>query len=321
MKVYIKTPARLHLGLIDMNGNQGRLFGGLGVAISQPNVVLEAEPAKTLSITGEECELAGSLAKRFFETHDAKTKAAINIKAAIPTHMGLGSGTQLALAIATVLAKLNGIQASTQELALAMGRAQRTGVGTAIFDQGGFVVDGGKAARDGTCLKGSFPPLIFRQPFPKDWRFVVSIPDIKKGLANEAEASAFSEVESASPEEVGKMCRLIMLKLLPALAERDIESFGDALTGIQKITGGYFARVQGGIYSSRASADCIDFMQKLGLQGVGQSSWGPALYGVVKMEDAAKTRVEVEKFLKKSTGGQVFIAKPNNTGATVKLTR
>ena len=43
MKVYVKTPARLHLGLIDLNGDLGRLFGGIGVAIDYPNVTLKTE--------------------------------------------------------------------------------------------------------------------------------------------------------------------------------------------------------------------------------------------------------------------------------------
>ncbi len=71
----------------------------------------------------------------------------INVKEAIPPHIGLGSGTQLSLAIAVALAKVFKVQASTQELTVAMNRARRTGVGTAIFEKGGFVVDGGKAHR------------------------------------------------------------------------------------------------------------------------------------------------------------------------------
>ena len=321
MKVYIKTPARLHLGLIDLNGNLGRIFGGLGVGINHPNVILEAETSEKLSITGEENLLVTSLAKRFFETYHTKTNVNINVKKSIPMHIGLGSGTQLALAVATALAKLFNVQSSTQELALAMGRAKRTGVGTAIFEKGGFVVDGGKIASNGICVPGKFPPLIFRQPFPENWRFVVAIPNVKRGLANEAEKSAFNQLPPVSPEEVGKVCRLTMLKLLPSLVERDIENFGDALTNIQNVTGEYFAHVQGGKYSSQASTECISFMQELGVHGVGQSSWGPALYGLVKKEDAKKTRVQVQAHLKKNVGGQVFVAKADNKGAKIKLTK
>ena len=52
MKVLVKTPARLHLGLIDMNGDLGRMFGGLGVAIDHPNVIIEAKRSEKFTVTG-----------------------------------------------------------------------------------------------------------------------------------------------------------------------------------------------------------------------------------------------------------------------------
>jgi beta-RFAP synthase len=115
------------------------------------------------------------------------------------------------------------------------------------------------------------------------------------------------------------MCRLIMLKLLPALAEHDIESFGDALTKIQAITGSHFAQAQGGTYASPAAAECIQFMKKSGAHGVGQSSWGPALYAVVKQEQAKQTLAKVKAHLCSGVGGDAFVAKANNRGASIKV--
>jgi beta-ribofuranosylaminobenzene 5'-phosphate synthase len=319
MKVQVKTPARLHMGLVDLNGDLGRMFGGLGVGIDHPNVIVEAEQSENFAITGQETELASILAKRFFSAYPVQAKVHINVKQAIPSHVGLGSGTQFSLAIAVALAKLFNLKASTQELAVVMGRARRTGVGTAIFEKGGFVVDGGKNINT-NAGNAKFPPLIYRQPFPKEWRFIVAVPNLNKGLANSEEASAFTKLHKMPSEDVGKICRLIMLKLLPALAEHDIDCFGDALTKIQDITGDYFAQAQGGTYSSPAAAECIEFMKKIGAYGVGQSSWGPALYGVVKQEEAKQARFKVKAYLDKSVGGQVFIAKANNRGAIIKLT-
>ena len=48
MKVLVKTPARLHLGLIDMNGDLGRMFGGLGVGIDHPNIIVEVQNSRKL---------------------------------------------------------------------------------------------------------------------------------------------------------------------------------------------------------------------------------------------------------------------------------
>ncbi len=318
MKVYVKTPARLHMGLIDLNGNMGRMFGGLGVAINHPNVILEVQPAQTLSITGEETALVTSLAKQFFQAYNANPNVAINIKQAIPAHVGLGSGTQLALAVGTSLAKVLNVKTTVQEIALAMGRAKRTGVGTAIFEKGGFVVDGGKPAENGISVAEKFPPLIFRQPFPQNWAFIVAIPNDNRGLASKEEALAFKRMMPMKAEDVGKICRLAMLKLLPALAEQDIENFGDALTHIQMITGDYFAQEQGGTYASTASTDCIAFMRRLGVHGVGQSSWGPALYGVMKKQEAKSVLKKVQADLK-NRGGTAFLAKANNKGAQIKL--
>jgi beta-RFAP synthase len=194
-----------------------------------------------------------------------------------------------------------------------MGRVKRTSVGTSIFMKGGFVVDGGKNLKTQT-----YPPLIYRQPIPTDWRFIIAIPKQQKGLASTEETKAFNKLPPMPADDVAHICRLTMLKLLPALAEKDIESFGDALTRIQILTGKYFAQAQGGIYSSPAAAECIEFMKQTGAYGVGQSSWGPALYAVVKQEQAKPMIEKVNRHLHEGAGGEAFIAKANNHGATIK---
>lgn len=314
VKVQVKTPARLHLGLVDMNGDLGRMFGGLGVGIDHPNIIIEAQNAEKFSVTGQEAQLATTLAKRFFTAYSIQPKVNINVVEAIPSHIGLGSGTQFSLAVATALARVFNVEASTPELAVAMGRARRTAVGTSIFESGGFVVDGGKNLKTAKC-----PPLIYRQPFPSEWRFIVAVPNLKKGLSNLEENHAFEKLTKMSAEDAGQICRLIMLKLLPALAEHEIENFGDALTKIQVITGNHFVQAQGGTYSSPAAAECVEFMKTAGTYGVGQSSWGPALYGVVKQEEAKQVLSKVKAYLRKGVGGQAFIAKANNKGAVIRV--
>ncbi|MCX8150943.1 MAG: hypothetical protein N3D85_05545 [Candidatus Bathyarchaeota archaeon] len=315
MKIYIKTPARLHFGLIDLNGDFGRFYGGLGVGINQPNVILEAQPSKTMVVTGEKTELVKVLANKFKETYNIKANATITVKQTIPEHIGLGSGTQLALAVATALAKLFNVKATTQELALAMGRMQRTGVGTAIFEKGGLVVDGGKNIKNPQCL----PPLILRHPFPEEWRFLVVVPNVERGFSNNQESSAFKNVKPMPAEEVGKLCRLILMKLLPALAEKNIEAFGEALTQIQNTIGDSFANVQHGRYTNASAAESITYLQKLGAYGVGQSSWGPALYGLFQKKDAKEIKQKLQEFLNSKMGGQVFEAKAVNRGAYIKI--
>ena len=322
MKVYVKAPARLHLGIIDLGGELDRLFGGLGLAINCPNVILQAEKSQRLSIKGEKSELVRPFVELFLERYNVEPKVAVNVEQTIPQHIGLGSGTQHALATAVALARVFNINASVQELATTMGRGKVSGVGTAVFDKGGFVVDGGvKIRKNKSILPDSFPPVIFQEPFPDDWFFTVAIPKFKRGLSGEIEAKAFNCLQPMSMERAGRLSRLILMSLLPALKEKDIKAFGNALTQIQNIVGDSFASVQGGRFSSSPSAKCIAYMLKHGALGAGQSSWGPTVYGLIEGAKAAeKLSVEVQGFLQKSSGGHVFSAAANNRGAYIKTT-
>ena len=201
-----------------------------------------------------------------------------------------------------------------------MGRMKRTGVGTAVFGQGGFVVDGGKQTKNGIVVPESLPPLIFHESFPENWKFVVAVPDVKKGLAKTEEKTAFAKAPPMPAQAVGEVCRLVMMKLLPSLVVRDIKSFGEALTRIQVVVGNCFADVQGGTFSSMEAAQTINFMKTCGACGVGQSSWGPAVYGLANGDTQAKLlQDKVKNFLNDNGGGEVFVASTNNIGATIKL--
>jgi len=298
-----------------MNGELGRMFGGIGVGIDHPNVLLHAQNADNLQITGKKTDLAQEIITHFSTNYHITPKAHIHITQTIPCHSGLGSGTQLALAIAVALAKISNIYTSIPELATNVGRAKRTSVGTSIFEYGGLVVDGGKNPKTNTA-----PPLLYRQPFPKDWCFIVASPNQPKGLANTEEKQAFNKLTIMPAQDVGQICRLIMLKLLPALTEHDIQTFGEALTEIQVLSGRHFAQTQGGTYAQPQATKCIQFMQQQGAYGVGQSSWGPALYAIVEQKNANQFLTKVQDHLQSNTGGEAFIAHANNQGATIQQT-
>lgn len=323
MKVYVKASARLHLGILDLGGDLGRLFGGMGVAINYPSVVLEAEKSMQLTVKGEKSEQVKTWVELFLKKYGLNPEVAVNVKTAIPSHVGLGSGTQLALATATALAKLFGVEASTQELAQALGRGGVSGVGTALFEKGGFVVEGGVKSQKNMPLpsQGCFPPVIFQQPFPSDWFFTVAIPKVKSGLSGEAEAKAFGSLPPMSAEQAGRVSHLVLMSLLPALREEDVKTFGEALTRIQNIVGDCFSSAQGGRFSSTPSGQCIDFMLKRGAYGAGQSSWGPTVYGLLKGKaEAEKLTRELGDFLRSGVGGEVFCTCVNNRGAYIRKT-
>ena len=324
MKVYVRTPSRLHLGLIDLGGELGRVFGGIGVAVNRPNVILEAESSPNLEFKGKKSENLRPIVELMLKKYNVTPKASINLRQTIPEHVGLGSGTQLSLAAAAAVSRLFCLKVSVESLARLTGRGHVSGVGTALFEQGGFVVEAGlKSVGNKPISQASenLPPLIFRQPFPEDWFFVIAIPDVKKGISGQEEAAAFKNLQPMHKEKAALISHLIVMGLLPALKEKDIETFGKALTEIQSIVGDYFASVQGARFSSSPADDCIKHMLKNGAQGAGQSSWGPTVYGLVHGEaEAKKISVSTKSFLQESVGGQVFFTTANNKGAYIKTT-
>jgi len=324
MKVYVRTPARLHLGLIDLRGELGRVFGGIGVAINRPSVILEAETAQNLEFKDEKTENLRPIAEQFLKKYNIKPQVSINVRQTIPAHVGLGSGTQLSLAATTAMSKLFHLKVSIESLARLTGRGHVSGVGTALFERGGFVVEAGlksQGNKPNPQALENFPPVIFHESFPEDWFFVVAIPNVKKGLSGHEEATAFKHLQPMYKEKAAHISHLILMSLLPALKERDIETFGKSLTEIQSAVGNYFATVQGARFSSSQAEDCIKHMLENGAHGAGQSSWGPTVYGVVHGEvEAKKLSISTKKFLQESVGGQVFFTTANNKGAYIKST-
>jgi beta-RFAP synthase len=308
--IRVEAPARLHLGMLAVAGDGGRRFGGLGVSVSRPAVIVEAEPADELSVDGPELERALTFARRCRDALGLPGEAHLRVVEAIPPHVGLGSGTKLALAVAQALAALHGRTVDAPALAQAAGRAARSAVGMWTFALGGLVVEGG--VRAGAERPA---PLLMRHAVPDAWRMVLVVPEAEPGLSGPAEAQAFGRLVP-SPERSAAIAQLVLTSLLPALVERDVEEFGAALTRVQRLVGDAFAPVQGGRFHPRAAA-LVEALLRGGAAGAGQSSWGPAVYGVVDSEVAAR---ELARRMEAQVGreGTVEVVEFDNRGARVE---
>ena len=279
--VFVEAPARLHFGVLDLRGSLGRWFGGIGAAAPAPTLLVSAERADTLEALGEDTDRAVEFASRFLAHHGIRRGARVRVHRALPSHAGLGSGTQLALAVARALAELHDVSTNAPDLARAVGRGRRSAIGTWIFSAGGLVVEGGRRPDRDEC-----GPLLARLSFPPTWRCIVAVPHALPGISGGAEEEAFARLPPPSAREVERISHVVLMALLPALAEADLATFGAALTELQEITGRWFAPVQGGTFAPGPSEDLVRRMAEWGALGVGQSSWGPAVYGVVDGDDA-----------------------------------
>ncbi len=326
----VRTPSRLHFGLLSLDGAAaavlpGRLFGGAGLMVSRPGVCVRAAPAASWSAEGPLAERALAFARRAAEGIRRDRPAAsgpplrMHIEDAAPEHAGLGTGTQLGLAVARAVAAACGVSAEAHDLARWSGRGLRSALGIHGFERGGLLVEAGKRSPE------ALAPLVARTDFPEEWRVVLIAPMGERtgasGLHGADEREAFARL-AAGPAGRGYtdiLCRLILLGLLPAVAERDLDAFGEALFEFNRRAGEVFAPVQGGTYAGPEVADVVAFVQGQGVRGAGQSSWGPTVFAVVGDEERAEDLARrVRDHCRLGPAG-VLITVANNRGAEVLL--
>lgn len=311
---WVVAPARLHLGFLDLNGGLGRKYGGIGLAVDRPATEVVVRRSNGLAANGVEKHRAFATARRLAEALDLPCNFAVDVRRAIPEHAGLGSGTQLALAVGAGLAALAGRRLSSNALAGLTDRGARSGIGMAAFEQGGFIVDGGRGSRDAP------PPVLVRLSFPEDWRVLLVLDKAAEGVHGEKETRAFATLASFSEASAGHLCRLVLMQLLPGLVERDIGAFGAALTEIQTMVGAHFAAAQGGSpWSSPAVGRLVAKLGDAGAVGLGQSSWGPTGFAFTESEDAARRLYESAAEAARAENLEVLIARGRNAGASVEL--
>jgi beta-ribofuranosylaminobenzene 5'-phosphate synthase len=309
--LFVEAPARLHFGVLDLRGDLGRRFGGIGAAVPAPSLLVEACPAPSLTAEGPDATRVLEFARRFAAHHAVELRVRFRVHHAIPSHVGLGSGTQLALAVARAAAELTGLPTEVAALARAVDRGLRSGVGTWTFAHGGFVLEGGRADHAERVA-----PLLAHLPVPATWHCVVAVPRGKPGLAGDQEAAAFARLPAPDARDVERVAHLVLMQLLPALAEADLMGFGTALGEVQRITGGWFAPAQGGVFAPGETRDLVERLREWGAVGVGQSSWGPAVYGIVGDATAARALAgRVQGGL--GPGGAVYEGAFSPTGARV----
>ncbi|WP_297550817.1 beta-ribofuranosylaminobenzene 5'-phosphate synthase family protein [Thermococcus sp.] len=304
----IRTPKRLHLGLIDPTGSLGRRFGSLGVAL-EGGYEVKVLPSEKLEVKaeGEDRETVERTVETMNSAFETGTGYFIEVRKAIPRHVGLGSTTQLSLAVGTGIAKLNGINISIERLAKTLGRGKNSGAGIYAFAYGGFVLDGGVA--------NGVPPLVIREDFPDEWAFLLVTPEVKRGL-DEEEEKPIMERAFGSVEVAREISHRILLGLLPALKERNIRGFGKHLSAIQRLVGRHFSEFQGGEFREDVKL-ILDWLEKK-TYGAGQSSWGPTVYGLVLKSEYQLLSAEIIDYLREhGLKAKVELGRPRNRGAEI----
>lgn len=280
--VEVFAPARLHLGFLDLNGDLGRRFGSLGLTLDGVGTRLTLLRATRPGIEPASAERAASLLTALGQRYATLGSLHLTLHEAIPEHVGLGSGTQLGLAIAAGMAALSGLRISARSLALLVERGARSGIGIGTFETGGFLVDGGRGSGDAPA------PIVARLEFPPAWRVILIFDDGHRGLSGTAESAAFRDLPGFPAQASAQLCRLTLLRLLPGLTEADFIAVSESIGEINARVGDHFARAQGGRYSSPRVARILEWLAGAGVRGIGQSSWGPTGFVLTASADEAQ---------------------------------
>jgi len=326
-RVIVRTPSRIHVTLIDLHGGSGRVDGGIGITLDEPGVLLEAELAPVLSVCGGDRavqERVSGIVTDVLRKLGAGGSVAITIRSSYPPHVGLGSGTQLALAVARAIAELHGRHLPVKELAKIVGRGGTSGIGTAAFEYGGFIVDGGHRFGDegektdfrpSAASRGvSPPPVIARHDFPADWRILLAIPNVPAGASGSREVDIFRDNCPVPLGEVRQLSHEVLMRMLPGIASRDLDLFGSSINEVQKLG---FKKVEIAHQSPQVTG-LPEILRNAGAAGAGLSSFGPAVYAI---GDTGMTAIEqaAQSFMNEHNGGTTRITAARNSGAIVRI--
>jgi beta-ribofuranosylaminobenzene 5'-phosphate synthase len=322
-KITIKTPSRLHFGLIDMNGEIGRIDGGVGLALDFPHTTVEVKKSDKIHV---ECKPEPEITDRLREAvksvcdHYHLPGANVTVLERPLAHVGLGSATQTFLGAAHGICLLYGIEATIPEKAFLVGRGGTSGIGVGAAQYGGFLLDGGHAFRRDKNSKHGYspssasaganpPPLLFRQNFP-DWDILIMVP-LGEGMSGLREITLFKVVCPVPLQQVQQMCHMLLMQMLPAIMEDDLEIFGQSMEEFQTLGFKVFElRAQ-----TQLLKDSLQFLKENGGKGVGMSSWGPAIFAFGN--DLSQLQQKAREWLSEHGGGEAILTKANNTGMHV----
>ncbi len=326
----IKAPSRLHITLIDLNGSLGRLDGGVGLTLENPHLILKCNPGdKGVRVEfnnqdklspnrlQEYCDKIESASHKMMEFLGMEGGFDFTVGETYPPHSGLGTGTQLSLAAGKLISNYYGQDLDAHSIGRVVGRGGTSGIGVAAFHEGGLVIDGGHPKTEkskflpSSASQASPPPVIARYEFPEDWKILLVIPRFEDRVSGKKEVNIFQEYCPIPLEEVQQLSHLLLMKMMPAIVEGDLDTFGEVINSIQNIG---FKKIEN-MLQSPVIRDIMESLRSAGAAGVGMSSFGPTLYAVTDTNSKG-----LEKAAEDALGpidSEIILTQAQNHGAEI----
>lgn len=274
---------RVHVNSVDLNGNRGRCCGGIGFALEEPQLKLRVEIGRRAGLDTPHMEQVREYLAQLSTVEQLKHPVFVQQISGVRPHIGLGSLTQLKLAILAAIRAAKGDDVTESSIPTGLGIAATSGIGLGAFLYGGFVADGGYKVTSSAPktingeMEGNPPPIIFRSEMPPEWRVVLAIPANNSSLSGMAEQSFFEKITPIPEEEINLLSREVLLSVMPAVKERDIESLRQSLQRVCRLGSKPFEE---GLHSRTAAV--LDSMRaRFNFASV--SSLGPTCFSLTEI--------------------------------------
>lgn len=341
--IELRTGCRLHFGLAELSPGQPNRYAGLGAMLKSPNMHLRISwDAAVPDVTLPDGIDAASLMEyrlRIAAWQRTNNDTHVELLEGFPFHSGLGAGTQLAclLAIAKQLRSLatrpesldlrllrepnpanwqsirevlKGLEA--QSLAALAERGLRSAIGLQGFLTGGLILDMGYEDSDSVRREVRAESVCL----PANWRFVLIRGSTNSAITGPLETNMIGAMAAKPNPHRHRMLQLAKLALTSA-SKADFETFCRAMEEYMQYAGDMFAPIQGGRYNGAVCSQAVAAAHQFGLKGVGQSSWGPTIFGLAP--DAQSALQIAQGIASHASNWHVQVAKTSQSGAEVRF--
>lgn len=285
--VTVRSPARIHLTVLDMNRFAPKRPGGGGIGFA---IQLYCQATVECIPSGLEISYARESIIRHFVAVFSETVGytggfRISAQDHQHQHVGLGSTSTIMISLATALNRAVGSPLTPDELRLLIGNNYveetaggmivsgfETGVGPAVSIHGGMAVMGDELA------------LVYHHPFAEGKNVFIIIPssDISSAGAKEFDL-LMNKARMLDYRDRELKAYLAVMDLIPALESSDLKRAGDVIWEIE-FRGSKRAEVE------HHSFEIYHYMSRLreaGLEFVGMSSVGPSIAVITDRDRAA----------------------------------
>ncbi|MEB3780411.1 MAG: hypothetical protein GSR85_09340 [Desulfurococcales archaeon] len=301
MEVIVDSGSRLHAGFHYIGEGY---WGGCGFYLERPGFRIKAWRCRNGSVIG-----AGESLQVVRGVLGSLHGMCVEVLEEIPLHVGLGSTTQTVLALALAYKALYGTRDPIYVMARRLGRGRYSWVGTLLFAYGGFIADAGAGV--------NAPEPITRLSIPGEWRFIVVIPQLRRGYSEDIERQILDIARKPS-QTSSRLMATGALKLMMGIARRDLKLALEGLKAMQMGTGIYFSKHQGGTYRDDLQR-IVEEAERNGIM-LAQSSWGPTLYTISTIDQAKGDAYLIKTILSElGIKGEIIVSKPRNQGAKITL--